>query len=239
MFLNKTDIINAGLFTVGSKKIFAPTDNTKSARLANSIYDFALELVFDMGIDWHWATVRSDQLAQLSTDPTTGFDFQYALPDNVVRVIAMVDPATGMIRNRKEREFSFETGLFIEISGDTTLIRKVLRSNVEETEAFIKYIVFVRDVALYPGWFSQLVALTIAIYIAEPIKQHTPHYTKIKDMIATALTVAQEANAMTNVTTGNTTRQDIDLGNNDLVNAAGLGIDNSAVFFGIDGAGLF
>ena len=49
MPVNKTDIINAGLFAIGAKKIFAPSDNTKAARLAESIYQFARDLVFDMG----------------------------------------------------------------------------------------------------------------------------------------------------------------------------------------------
>lgn len=219
MNINKTLIINAGLFAIGSKKIFAPSDNTKAARLASTIYEFSRLLVFDNGIDWHWSTARSEALAQL-TDPPTGFDHQYGpLPANIIRPTAMVD------EGGDEVEYTWEAGLLID-TGDTTAITKTLQTNVDATEVFIKYIVFIEDEAMYPAWFAQLIALNIALYVSEPIKQHTPHYNKVKDMMANAITLAEEANARWNVKTGGTTRQSIDKGNTDLVNAAGLaGLD--------------
>lgn len=222
MNTNKTDIINAGLFAIGAKKIFAPTDNSKSARLANSIYKFAQGLVFDMPINWHWATARSNALAQL-TDPATGYDHQYALPDNIVRPIAMVD------ENGDAVEYEWETGVFIE-TGATTKITKTLQTNLDDTEVFIKYIVFIEDEAMYPAWFAQLIALKIALYVSEPIKQHTPHYTKVKDMWDEALTIAEEANAMWNVKTNKDSRQSIDKGNTSLVDAGGRGGDLTDAF---------
>lgn len=215
MNINQTLIVNAGLFVIGAKKIFTAADNTKAARLASTIYEWCRKLVFDMPIDWRWAMARSEALAQLA-DPPTGFDHQYGpLPDNTVRPVAMVD------EGGDEIEYTWEAGLLIE-TGSTTSITKTLQTNLDATEVFIKYIVFIEDEAMYPAWFAQLIALNIALYLSEPIKQHTPHYNKVKDMLANAVTLAEEANAKWNVKTGKTTRQPIAKGNTDLVDAAQL-----------------
>ena len=76
--------------------------------------------------------------------------------------------------------------------GNNTSIIKTLQTNVDSGDAFIKYIVFIEDEGMYPAWFAQLISLNIAIYLAEPLKQHTPHYTKVKDMLANAITFAEE-----------------------------------------------
>ena len=226
MPLNKTDIINAGLFAVGAKKIFAPADNTKAAKLASSIYEFVRKIVFEMPQNWKWCTTRSAALTQADTDPASGFDHQYFLPDNTVRVLGLVDPESGILRDRTEAQFSFAPSLLIERAGtNRTTVRKVIQANVDEGDAFIKYLVFIENEGLYPAWFAQLISLNIAVYIAEPLKQHTPHYTKVKDMLKIAVTFAEEANAMEGVTVGNTTSRPIDQGNDDLVNAGSLGFD--------------
>lgn len=213
MNIDKTLIINAGLFVIGAKKIYNPTDNVKAARVANAIYDWCRYMVFDMPIDWRWAMARSESLAQLA-DPPTGFDHQYGpLPDNTVRPIAMVDEAGDAI------EYTFEAGLLID-AGDTTTITKTLQTNLDATEVFIKYIVFIENEAMYPAWFAQLIALNIALYASEPIKQHTPHYTKVKDMLDIAITMAEEANALWNVRTDPRTGQPIERGNTGLIDAA-------------------
>ena len=230
MQLNKTDIINAGLFAVGSKKIFAPTDNTKSAKLANSIYQYMRMLVFEMPQNWTWCTIRSDALTQADTDPATGFDHQYFLPDNTVRTLGLVDPESGILRDRTEAQLSFEPSLLIDRSSNTTAVRKVIQANVDSGDAFIKYIVFIENEGLYPAWFAQLISLHIAVYIAEPLKQHTPHYTKVKDMLKIAVTFAEEANAMEGVTVGRTTNRPTDQGNDDLVNAGSLGFEGRSPF---------
>ncbi len=224
MNINKTDIINAGMYAIGAKKIFAPTDNTKAARLANSIYEYMKNLVFEAETDWYWAMARSGQLAQLA-DPVTGYDHQYALPDNTAKVISMID------LNGDEIEYEWEPGLFIE-TGDTTKTTKVLRTDVDEGDVYIKYIVYIDDVSLYPAWFAQLISLNIALYIAEPVKQHSPHYAKVKDMLEKAVVFAEEANAQMGVRTGRTTRQSLNKGNNDLVNAASIaGVADRVNFF--------
>lgn len=218
MNINKTDIINAGLYAVGAKKIFAPSDNTKAARLAESIYQFCRELVYNMPIDWKFSIARSGSLAQVSTDPVSGFDHQYGLPDNTVRVLSMIEPDSG-----DEIEFGFKEGVFLETTGDNVSITRVIETSVDEGDVFIRYIVFIENEEMYPAWFSQLIALRIAIYIAEPLKQHTPHYNKVKDMMANALVEATEANARWNVKTNVSDNRPTDEGVTTLVDAASLG----------------
>lgn len=211
MNINKTLIINVGLSAGGSKKIFSPSDDSKSARLTSTLYDFCRSLVFDMPIDWRWCMARSEALAQL-TDPPTGFDHQYGpLPDNTIRPVAMID------ESRDEIEYTFEAGLLIE-AGTPTKITQTLQTDLNATEVFIKYIVFIEDEAMYPAWFTQLISLNIALYTIEPLKQHTPLYTKIKDMLAKAELVAEQANALWNAKTDGAGRN-LDKGSNDVINA--------------------
>ncbi len=227
MALSPTDIINLGMFAIGAKKLFAPSDNTKAARLATSIYEYMKLLVFQLPIDWHWCTTRSESLAQLA-DPVSGYDHQYALPDSVARILKMIDK-----EGKDIVEFTYQEGVLVE-AGDTTVITKTLQTDVDDGDVYIKYIVLIDDTAMYPSWFAQLISLNIAIYLAEPLKQHTPHYTKVKDMLEIALVAAEEANALYNVTINNNTLQDRDHGNDDLVNAGSLGItDRTEIIRGV------
>ncbi len=228
MGIDKTTIINLALLVGGSKKIFAPSDNTKAARLASTVYDFATGLTFEMR-DWKWCNARSESLPQL-TDPPTGFDHQYGpLPDNLIRTTSMIDEDGGILADGNEVEFTYEEGLLIE-KGDATAITKTLQTNVDASEVFIKYIVLIEDPAKYPFWFAQLIALNIALYINESLKQHTPHFNKVTKMMETAMVIAEERDGMANVRTDPRTRKSVNKGNNSLVDAAGLGGDFTDLF---------
>ncbi|KKL49233.1 hypothetical protein LCGC14_2317570, partial [marine sediment metagenome] len=190
----------------------------------STIYDIMRQLVFELR-DWAWCTARSNALAQLA-DPPTGPDHQYGpLPDNLIRTVEMVDEAGD------EVEYKFEEGLLID-AGDTTKITKTLQTNVDASEVFIRYVILIEDEAKYPAWFAQLISLNIALYINEPLKQHTPHFNKVTKMMETAMIIAEEANAKAGVRTSRSTRQNVNKGNMDLVDAAQrrVGLQDPTVF---------
>ena len=104
MALSKLKIINAGLLQVGAAKLSSLDDDTKSARLANDMYELCLLEVFDMAIDWKFAIARKE-LAQLSDDPAFGtYDHQYVIPAGCRRVLAMCDEDGDTLEYAHSRE---------------------------------------------------------------------------------------------------------------------------------------
>lgn len=75
---SKVDVCNAALQRVGSQRIDSLSDPTESAISCNTIYDLMLQDVLNAG-DWSCCTRRAT-LAQLSTTPAFGYNYQYQLP---------------------------------------------------------------------------------------------------------------------------------------------------------------
>ncbi len=89
--LSKTGVVNAALLLIGAKKISSVSSSgTKSARLANTVFDHCRDLTFEMAINWEFATARAE-LAALSNDPISGYDHQYPIPPDTARIQAMID----------------------------------------------------------------------------------------------------------------------------------------------------
>lgn len=82
-------IVNLALLDVGSAKIGSLTEDSPEAAAANLVYDEALEYVLEAH-DWDFATTRV-QLAALSATPAFGYDHQYQLPADFVRLIGAWD----------------------------------------------------------------------------------------------------------------------------------------------------
>ncbi|GAG47792.1 unnamed protein product, partial [marine sediment metagenome] len=150
MSIGKTEVINAGLLLIGATKIIALTDATKARRLASSMFDLVLRGVYDLPINWNFATCRTE-LSQLSTAPDFGYDYQYELPVNFRRVIALVDEDGDEVEYKHRREVAIIT------SGSDEKEYDVFLSNKDE--AFIKYIRLREDPNKWPGYFIKLVAI--------------------------------------------------------------------------------
>lgn len=209
---SKINMVNAALLLVGAKKIGSMSDNTKSARLATTIYDQCESEVESLPINFKFMQARAE-LSRLTDAPIFGpYDYQYALPDSCVRITAHCDE-TG-----RKKEFAFEREVYI--SGDEQT--DVILTN-EET-VYVKYMAKRTNPALYPGWYAKLIITKIALYLAEPMKQRTEIYNKLKFIWEEALSHAEDANAMESADV-NWNNERLDEGNNDLINAANGGDD--------------
>lgn len=220
MAIDNVGLVNAALMLVGAEKINSLTDNTKSARLASNILEQCTLEVFDLPIDiengWKFAKARA-QLARLNTDPAFGsYDYQYNLPDNCRRILHMCD----VDGDKTEYEFRRE----VYISGSTKTA--VILTN-EET-VYVKYMAYIDDPAMRPAWFNKLIIINIALYLFEPLKQTTQMFNKIMGMFDVALDWAKSANASEDVDV-NDNNENLDTGNNDVVNAATNGIDETQI----------
>lgn len=201
------DAINMALLMVGSAKIGSVSDSTKSARLAQTILVVAREQVFGMPINWNFATTRAI-LGRLSTDPIFGkYDFQYTLPNDAARPIALVDVDND--------DFQFEFRRETVVIGSTE--HDVILTN--ETTANLKYVRQRTDPAKFPEAFFKLWYMTMATILAAPLKQDKQKVEQLTGLWQIAFNEARQANGMENVDV-NKDNIPLDKGNMDVLDAA-------------------
>ena len=209
--VTETDIANVALIMVGEAKISTLTDNKKAARLAKSLYTVSRDEAFDMPVDWKFATARRE-LGQIAVTPASGYDFQYALPSDVRRVIAQVP------EDNDRLQFEWRREIFDSVP--------VLLTN--ETTAFIKYIVLITDTSLYPAWFVRLIYLNMAVKLAQPLKQDDKKVQQFAQLLELAMIDAEQSNGMEDVNVNQDQRRD-DTGNMDVLDAARRELDSGLI----------
>lgn len=210
MALSQIDLVNAALLLIGAKKISSLTDATKAARLASSLYELARNEIFDLPIDWKFATTRAE-LSAYATDPLFGYDYQYELPAGCRRVVAMVD------EEGDEVEYEWRTEVVVTGAGVGQKERNMLLTN--QSEAFIKYIVIRTNLSRWPGWFTKLVYVNLAILLCEPLKQDKQKKNQLLIMYEEAYKKAEAANGMSDVDVSSDNIR-FDRGNTEVVDAA-------------------
>jgi hypothetical protein len=140
MAISWTYICNLSLAKLGARSISnIDTDTTENAVKCRAIYENTRDALL-RSHDWNFAIERAE-LAQLSTTPEYGFDYEYTLPTSpyCLRVIEM------------------ETGYF-EIEG-----RKLL---TDEPECKIKYIARIVNPTKLDNLFINVMACSMASQLA-------------------------------------------------------------------------
>jgi hypothetical protein len=84
---SKTDICNQALTAIGDKRITAVTDDTERARLCDLLYDQSRLEVLELH-PWGCALTRVS-LAADAASPAWGYDYQYQLPADHVRIVTV------------------------------------------------------------------------------------------------------------------------------------------------------
>ena len=145
-------ICNSALLKIGEERISSLSENNKRAKICNEQYEKIRDEVL-RSHPWNFA-IKRVQLAQLTTTPIFGFDYQYELPSDCLRVLRA-------------------------IAGDSTLQRSAdIRHQIEgnyllanETSVKIQYIAKITDTTYYDSNFIEALALKIAADIAYPLVQ--------------------------------------------------------------------
>lgn len=207
--MDQIGIVNLALLLDGEEKINSLTDATKSARTATILYEQARNEIFDLPIPWRFCTARA-VLSRFATAPAFGYAYQFALPDNCRRVLNVVDAEGDDFECTYRREVAFT------VEAETTTEHDVLLVN--ESECRIKYIVLRTNPAVYPAWFVKLIALNLAMMLAEPLKQDKAKENQIMGKWQYALDLATAANAQENADAVGGVNSD--RGNTDVVDAA-------------------
>jgi hypothetical protein len=116
---SQVSICNGALIKIGADRISSITENKREAILLNALWENARDFVL-RGHRWNFATLRVT-LTPSATTPDWGYDYEYELPTNYLRVVE-TDP--------DDIDFVIEA--------DATGDRRVLRS--DESELDILYI---------------------------------------------------------------------------------------------------
>jgi hypothetical protein len=149
------DIINRALAKLGEPPISSLEGDRKSARLAASIYDNVLGAEISAHA-WHFAKTRQT-LAALAEKPAFGWDFQYRLPPEALRVLEAGPWPQGVTLDF----VGGDTAAFT-LEGDRILSDHGPALN-------LIYLRRVTDPGLYPPLFTETLAARLAAEMCESI----------------------------------------------------------------------
>lgn len=127
-----------------SKRISSLTQNTREANAFNDIFEEKRDQLLEMHA-WNFAMKRQ-QLARESSDPVFGWQYQYALPNDLIRVVGVWDNSDerGRIAYRNEEGY----------------IR------TDASQVWIKYVYRVTNPQLMTPLFRQALARLLAANVA-------------------------------------------------------------------------
>ena len=95
---SKVSVSNLALTILGADRVTSLEDASENARRLNAIYDMCLEDVL-RAHPWNFAIARQ-QLALLSSKPIFGYDYEFQLPPDCLRVVEVND-GTNLITDFK------------------------------------------------------------------------------------------------------------------------------------------
>lgn len=84
MATSAIDIINLALIELGETPITSLSDNVKSARIMNALYEHTRDHLLSLNF-WSFAIKRAE-LAALTTEPEFDFGYEYELPSDFIRL---------------------------------------------------------------------------------------------------------------------------------------------------------
>lgn len=153
----KIVIINRALTKLGSERLMSETDNNAESRAIEAVYDGVLENLLRI-YRWSFA-IRRAKLPALTDKPAYGYQFQYQLPADCLRIDAISDSV--------RQEWHWENILPVpryQVEG-----RQILTDM--ESPLLLRYGAKVNDPSQYDSAFTEAFASALAVEICETITQ--------------------------------------------------------------------
>lgn len=177
------EIANRALTKVGDQRITSFLDNSAAARAINSMYSIVRDAEI-RGHVWSFSLKRASLAAEVST-PEWGFDYQYQLPSDFLRLAnirdAWVASALNDYKSIEDLPFSIEGQKIL-----TDLPAPLL----------IRYQYRVTDPAQFDACFVESLACRLAVELCEPLTQSSTKRQQAQDEYKESIKVALMANAI-------------------------------------------
>jgi hypothetical protein len=159
MAVSEVAICNSALLKIGGSRINSLTEDSRSAKLCNEQYSKIRDAAL-ASHPWNFALKRA-QLAKLVTPPVFGFDNQFQLPADYLRVLKtdLDEPHTHL--HLHHHVSTHNHGFKIE--GDKLL--------TDVSEVKILYIFRETNVGVYSPEFDEYLATRLAADLAYPLVQ--------------------------------------------------------------------
>lgn len=155
---SQVEIANRALTKIGELRILSLSDDVEAARVISSLWDVVRDAEL-RARNWNFSVSRTS-LAALAAAPSWGFDYQYQLPTDCLRVLQVDEyfpgPSMSDYRNRSEAVWSIEG-------------RKILTDLAAPLK--IRYIARVEDTGSWDAAFNEVFACRLAVEICERITQ--------------------------------------------------------------------
>lgn len=180
--MDNVSIANAGLDKLGVKAIVSFSDDTKQARLCNREFDRLRDLELTLNT-WRFSCARAS-LPALAEAPAFGYDRQFQLPDDFLRLISAGDYAPGWER------YEFEER--IDAQEYTIEGRQILTDYAAPLK--IRYVKRVTDPTEFDSGFIEVLACRIAMELGPSLTDSNPRIEKAMQDYQLALRAAKRAN---------------------------------------------
>ena len=175
MSLSATEICNLALSLFGSYRITDIDDANETANLCKLWYEQCRdEVLSEAGVDWKFTIARTE-LTQVATDPAFGWDYQYQLPDNLLKILAVVHDEYDLPDTEWLREGSY------------------ILSNQDDLH--IRYVQSIEDVTKYPLLLVKAIYTLLASVLAGRIAQNPQKSLELLQEYEAVLSKAKMTNA--------------------------------------------
>lgn len=180
---SQVEIANRALTKLGAARIISFADDNKQSRSVNSMFN----VVRDAELRAHlWSfTIKRDSLPALTTTPAWGYEYEYQLPPDCLRLLEVDDiypgPNLDDYRNANTQEFTIEG-------------RKILTN--KDAPLKIRYVSRVADTTQWDATFVEAFACRLAMEMCEDLTQSSSKKESVKDDYNTAIMMAIRANAI-------------------------------------------
>lgn len=186
---SKIQIINFALRLIKQSPIIDLADQNERARVASDMYELTRQNIFEM-CDWNCLRKRAT-LTKSTEPPAFGFDYQYILPADCLRVIGIQEPDTGffvpyfhgVFPDDMPRELTY------------TVEGRMLLTNREE-DVNILYISDVVDTTRYDSMLVNAFAYMLALNMAIPLSADSTLAGAIESKLNFFLKAAKAKNAL-------------------------------------------
>lgn len=180
---SQVEIANRALTKVGEQRILSLSDDVEAARTVDSLWDVVRDAELRIRV-WRFSIDR-DALAALVTTPSWGFDYEYQLPADCLRLLQVGEYYPGVslsdYRNADESEWKVEG-------------RKILTN--QSAPLKIRYVSRVEDTGQWDAAFTEAFACRLAAEVCERLTQSNTKRQIAWDEYKQAISMAVKANAI-------------------------------------------